>query len=85
MSSKIVVDAIESNSASTPAITLDSSGTGVYKATSVETSNIKHASSSSNNIVLASDGSVKTTKLDTQQMVQAYLRCHKQMEVLTTF
>ena len=63
MSSKIVVDAIESNSASTPAITLDSSGTGVYKATSVETSNIKHASSSSNNIVLASDGSVKTNQV----------------------
>ena len=63
MSSKIKVDAVESNSASTPAITLDSSGTGVYKATSVETPNIKHASSSSNNIVLASDGSVKTNQV----------------------
>ena len=63
MSSKIVVDAIKSNSASTDAITLDSSGTGVYKATSVETPNLKHASSSSNNIVLASDGSVSISSL----------------------
>jgi len=63
MSSKIKVDAVESNSASTSAITLDSNGTGVYKATSVETPNIKHASSSSNNIVLASDGSVKTNQV----------------------
>ena len=63
MSSKIVVDAIKSNSATTDAITLDSSGTGVYKATSVETPNIKHASSSSNNIVLASDGSVSIPSL----------------------
>ena len=63
MSSKIKVDAVQSNSASTSAITLDSNGTGVYKATSVETPNIKHASSSSNNIVLASDGSVKTNQV----------------------
>ncbi len=63
MSSKIKVDAVESNSATTSAITLDSNGTGVYKATSVETPNIKHASSSSNNIVLASDGSVKTNQV----------------------
>lgn len=63
MSSKIVVDAIKSNSATTDAITLDSSGTGVYKATSIETPNIKHASSSSNNIVLASDGSVSIPSL----------------------
>ena len=63
MSSKIKVDAVQSNSASTAAITLDGSGTAVYKATSVETPNIKHASSSSNNIVLASDGSVKTNQV----------------------
>ena len=63
MSSKIKVDAVQSNSASTSAITLDSNGTGVYKATSVETPNIKHARSSSNNIVLASDGSVKTNQV----------------------
>ena len=63
MSSKIKVDAVQSNSASTAAITLDGSGTGVYKATSVETPNIKHASSSSNNIVLASDGSVQTNQV----------------------
>lgn len=63
MSSKIVVDEIESNAASTAAITLDGNGTGVYKATSVETPNIKHASSSSNNIVLASDGSVSIPSL----------------------
>ena len=63
MSSNIKVDAVQSNSASTSDNTLDSNGTGVYKATSVETPNIKHASSSSNNIVLASDGSVKTNQV----------------------
>jgi hypothetical protein len=57
MSSKIVVDEIESNAASTAAITLDGNGTGIYKATSIETPILKHASSSSNNIVLNSDGS----------------------------